>query len=118
MDILFWKNIQDLGERVDILQENTTLEMFGKVYDDTSLFHYFAGNNDVIEMIWRKHKTGMSNGTLSEAESKMPLLLLYPDKKGLSALDYAFQTQRQVNFSLMLEMLIPFNEICISKMML
>lgn len=56
MDILFWMNIDDLGSDAQIINDNTSLAQFNMVYDGYSLFHYFAGNVALIEMIHAKFK--------------------------------------------------------------
>ena len=49
MDIKFWKDIQDLGEKESLIRANFSLEYFNQVYEnETSLFHYFANNVKVI----------------------------------------------------------------------
>jgi hypothetical protein len=56
MDIQYWKNIVELGERAEDINENTELVQFNKIFNGYSLFHYFAANVNVIEMIHRKFK--------------------------------------------------------------
>jgi len=57
MDILFWKNmVEDLGAGADVINENTNLGMFNKVYNEVSLFQYFAENTEVIEMFNTRFK--------------------------------------------------------------
>ena len=51
MDLEFWGNITDLGEDTEEIRTNTKLHQFNQVYGEYSLFHYFAGNIDVIEML-------------------------------------------------------------------
>ena len=50
-DIVFWMNIKERGERADMIQKNTKLYQYNLVFGEYSLFHYFSGNVDVIEMI-------------------------------------------------------------------
>jgi len=64
MDILFWNNIVQLGEDVQMIKHNITLDSLNVVYDDHSLFHYFADNVDVIEMIHNKFLTAKAEGKL------------------------------------------------------
>jgi hypothetical protein len=56
MDILFWMNIEELGKDAELIAQNTVLSQFDMVYDGYSLFHYFASNVAVIEMIHRRYK--------------------------------------------------------------
>jgi len=48
----------------------------------------------------------------------MPLTLLHPDKNGKTALDLAIELERPKSFELMVDMLEPLNNYCLSKMML
>jgi hypothetical protein len=65
MDIQFWKNIVELGERADHIYENTELAQFNKIFNGYSLFHYFAANVDVIEMIHKKFKAAKDDHLLT-----------------------------------------------------
>jgi hypothetical protein len=42
MDNIFWKNINDLGERPGLINESTQLNHFNHLYSGQSLFHYFV----------------------------------------------------------------------------
>jgi len=56
MDILFWKNIlYDLNVSTEDIKKNLKLEMFNKVFGGCSMFHYFADNEDVIEIYHDKY---------------------------------------------------------------
>jgi len=46
------------------------------VYDGYSLFHYFAKNVDVIEMIHDKYLDFKENGMITHEEENMPLVML------------------------------------------
>jgi len=48
MDLLFWNNIKNLGLKPKQISKNTRLSQFNKIYNDYSLFHFFAGNTEVI----------------------------------------------------------------------
>ena len=56
MDLLFWTNIVELGEKTDIIIENTDLVMFNQIFNGYTLFHYFVPNPDVIEFVCKKYK--------------------------------------------------------------
>ena len=57
MDILFWKNlIEDLGKSGYKATANMKLEMFNKVYDDITLFHFFADDFEVIDWVHTEWK--------------------------------------------------------------
>ena len=51
MDLLFWKNIVDKNDDLDSIRQNVTYDRFETVYNGNSLFHYYAKNVDVIEII-------------------------------------------------------------------
>jgi hypothetical protein len=54
IDLVFWKNITDLGEKVEDISENTSLEQFNTIYGGISLIHHFADKVDIIQMIHDK----------------------------------------------------------------
>ena len=70
IDILFWMCIIDHHkEDVDIIKQYTSLDAFNKIYaNGQSLFHYFAHNVDVIEMLHRKFKDASFYKQLAESE--------------------------------------------------
>lgn len=39
-----------------MIKDNVSISSFNVVYDDHSLFHYFADNVDVMEMIHEKYQ--------------------------------------------------------------
>ena len=118
MDILFWMNIEELGKDAELIAQNTVLSQFDMVYDGYSLFHYFASNVAVIEMIHRRYKQAQEDGVLKQEEKNMPLVLLYPDNNGKTALDIAIEAERPKSFELMIDLLETFDNFCLSKMML
>ena len=48
----------------------------------------------------------------------MPLVMLHPDENGLTALDKAINCERPKSFELMIDLLEPFNNFSLSKMLL
>ena len=118
MDMLFWKNIVEKGENIETIEENTTLAQFNEVYDGYSLFHYFAENVNVIEMIHNRFLLASQDGLLTEEDKNMPLIMLHPDVNNRTALDLAIYLERPKSFELMINMLEPFNDTCLSKMLL
>ena len=88
------------------------------VYGDYSLFHYFADNVDVIEMIHEKFLNAKQDGNLKPSEVNTPLTLLHPDPKGKIALDVALEMNRPKSFELMIDMLTGYSEYMLSKLML
>jgi len=65
------------------------LKHFNKIYNDYSLFHFFAGNAEVIQIIYDMYKTAEENDELNADEKLIPILILTPDINGLTALDLA-----------------------------
>jgi hypothetical protein len=118
MDIIFWNNIVQLGEDADLIKHNISLSSLNVVYGDYSLFHYFADNVDVIEMIHEKFLNAKQDGNLKPSEVNTPLTLLHPDPKGKIALDVALEMNRPKSFELMIDMLTGYSEYMLSKLML
>ena len=56
MELLYWINIIALGEDDSIIVENTDLKKFNQLFDENTLFHYFAGKPEVIDAICRKYR--------------------------------------------------------------
>lgn len=92
MDILLWKCIVDLGNKPQLILENTELYQLSQTFDNNSLFHHFASYIDVMEMIHERFKdTKLSNG-FGPKEENIPLILLSQNKEGKTALDIALET--------------------------
>ena len=79
MNITFWKNIIDQGEDVSILKGNTTFSQFNQEFDGYTLFHYFAKDIDVIQMLHEKYLQLKNDDDTTKEELATPLILLYPD---------------------------------------
>ena len=79
MNLLFWRNIIQKGENTTTIAENTKLSQFNVVYNGYSLFHYFADNVNVIEMIHNRFRLAMQDNLLDEDEEDTPLIMLHPD---------------------------------------
>lgn len=65
MDLTFWMNIEGLGEDPEQIIENTNPENFNVIYDGSSLFHHFAGNQPVIEAIHEAYMSAKQDGLLT-----------------------------------------------------
>lgn len=105
MDILYWQNISQLGEKAEDINQNTELVQFNKIFNGYSLFHYFAANVDVIEMVHNKFKNAHEDNLLTRQDENMPLVILHPDDNGDTALEIALKKQRPKCFELMIDML-------------
>jgi hypothetical protein len=56
-------------EDTQLIKEHTSLSSFNKIYSEgQSLFHYFAHNLEVVEMLHRKFKEASFNNSLAESE--------------------------------------------------
>ena len=51
MNYTLWKNIHDLGEKPNIIKNSTTLLRYARTFNGRSFFHFFAKNQDIIEVI-------------------------------------------------------------------
>ena len=65
MDLLLWKNISDLGEKAEVISNNTTLSQFGRCYNEQTLFHYFVSNLDVIRDIHDRYYQARDNNAIT-----------------------------------------------------
>ena len=61
MDLILWKSISELGEQPQHIKSNTELLQFNQRFDENSLFHYFASNIQVIEMLHKRFKDAKHN---------------------------------------------------------
>jgi len=105
MDLLFWINMVELGESTDIIVENTDLVRFNSIFDEHSLFHYFASNPEVIEAMCKKYRNEAEQGVLNKEEKLMPLLILHPNKEGYTAIDASIMNHRPKSFKCMIDLL-------------
>lgn len=55
---------------------------------------------------------------VTKEDLNTPLMILSPDLNGYTALDLTLNSDRNLTFELMLDMLEDFKSICISKMMI
>jgi hypothetical protein len=118
MDIQFWNNIVQFGEDPEMIKHNITLDSMNLVYNGHSLFHYFADNVEVMEMIHEKFLNAKEEGYLKPSELHTPLTLLHPDPDGKIALDIALKMNRPKSFELMVDMLTSYSDFMLSKLML
>ena len=79
IDLQFWSDIQYLGLKPKQITKNTKLEHFNKIYNDHSLFHFFAGNAEVIQIFYDMYKEAEVNDDLKPDEKLIPLLILSPN---------------------------------------
>jgi hypothetical protein len=60
-DLAFWRDIEEQGNNVKLIEDNSNLDQFMQIFCEYSLFHKFAENVDIIEMIHRKFKTALDD---------------------------------------------------------
>ena len=51
MDLMLWRDINELGEKASMIDQICHLEHFNLIFEGISLFHYFSDNSDMIEII-------------------------------------------------------------------
>lgn len=115
---MFWYNLEHFSKDSEYVIKNIKLEHFSRIYNNYSLFHYFAENERVIKYVHYLYLSQLGEKMLNQREYHTPLVILKPDPQGHSALDLALMKQRIKSFELMLEMLEGFKCIMISKMMI
>ena len=86
MDILLWRNVQDLGSRPEDIMNLSSVDSINLNFSGNSLFHYFADDPDVIQIFYDKFKTEESKGTLTCCNENLPLQILNPNNEGFTAL--------------------------------
>jgi len=118
MDILFWLNVVQLGSDAEIIKQNITLSSFNIVYNGHSLFHYFAENVEVMDLLNDKFMMAFNQGKLKDSERNAPLTLLHPNPDGKTALDIAMEEHRPRCLEVMIELLSCYPKYMLSKMML
>lgn len=118
MDITFWKNVNELDCEPQVIAANTNFSNFNSVFNGHSLFHYFAKNQGVIEMLHQKYIELRDDEDVKKEDFNTPLMLLHPNLNGKTALDIAIDADRPVCFELFIDMLEDFENQCLSKMLL
>lgn len=108
-----------MGESVDLIIENTDLCKFNSVYNEFSMFHYFATKPDIIYAICKKYQAKKEHNELKENEILMPSLILHPNEHGMTALDLAVEKHRPKAFRYMIQLLAEVTQdFCLTKLML
>jgi hypothetical protein len=105
LDILLWRNIQDLGSRPEDINALCTLDTINLNFSGNSLFHYFADDPDVIQIFYDKYKIEEAKGTLTCHSENLPLQILNPNNQGYTALQIANQKQQPRSLEIMFMMI-------------
>lgn len=114
----FWRDVYRQRNNPKLLQETVTLESFMLNFNGQSMFHLFASNAEMIQIVYDKYMVAKANDTLTVAQYKMPLLILSPDVETQTAIYRCFQQESPRSFELMIRMLSPFHEYCLTQMIL
>jgi hypothetical protein len=117
INLLLWSQIEEMGSLTNLIRDNTRLDQFSVIYSEFSLFHFFAHNVEVIEMIHFVYKQNLEDELLTESQRQMPLVILHPDGQGRTAIDYAYSVERPRSADLMLDMLETYNDKSLSKLL-
>jgi len=90
IDLLFWGNMKSLGLKPNLIKANTKLLDFTKIFNDSSLFHYFSGDIDIIQIIYQKYKESEKNDDeFTGSIDLIPLMILNFHKNDKTALELA-----------------------------
>ena len=73
---------------LEYIKNCTNPTHYSFIFGDSSIFHYFAGETKVIEIIYDKFYSA-KNEVLDRDQKNIPLILLFPDNNGDTALEKA-----------------------------
>lgn len=65
MDVLLWKDINAIGESAELINKSCSIDSLNIGFSGVSLFHYFAPNANIIEVIRNKMVTESQGKILS-----------------------------------------------------
>ena len=86
MDVMIWKNLEDKGNQLSQIKQSTSIDSFNCKFNGSSLFHHFANNYHIIQLILEKIEMESDIRTLSATEKTLPLFILFPDDNNKTAL--------------------------------
>ena len=115
MDFLLWKNIQELGNKPEIIERSTELEMFSRTFNGQSFYHIFVINSEIIEVLHSKYFSKKLNDQLTKSNEFIPLTMLIQDHNGNNALELAHISQRPRSFELMIHQMSQFSDFAFSR---
>ena len=118
IDILLWKGINAVGETPELVDLLSNIDSLNHSFGGVSLFHYFAKDAKIIQVINNKMLKESSSGELSRTERTLPLQIVNPDNEGKTALYRAVANQSLRSFELMIEMMKDNSNLCITKTIL
>lgn len=93
MNVIYWRDIYALGCKPNDISGTFCLDWVNLNFQGNSLFHYFAGNSELIKLFYNKYRQEKGNGTISCSEEYLPLQILNPDNQGKTALLKAVENQ-------------------------
>ena len=56
MNIIYWRDINKLGENAAVIESTLQLEWFNLNFAGSSLFHYFAPNSEVVKLVFDQYE--------------------------------------------------------------
>jgi hypothetical protein len=87
-------------------------------FNSVSLFHFYSGNSDIIDVFSKKYFLEQSQGHMSQETQYFPLQILSRDQNNESALEGTIKNQSPKSFESMIKMISEFPNIPASKMFL
>lgn len=95
-----------------------SIQQLNKVFGQSSLFHYYCEESNVIEIITKKFLKLKATGQLNPDDRYFPLQILNPDQDNNTAIRKAVNVQNFKTVDCMMQLLVDFPEICLSKMIM
>ena len=81
---LLWKDIVSKENKAEVIDTSTLdiLRAFRVQYDGMSLFHHFADDSDIIQLVYKTYAQAREQGNFEEDSIKMmPLFILSHEDK-------------------------------------
>lgn len=94
------------------------IKQINLVFDGVSMFHYYAEKSRIIEIFCQMYLKCKDDGALSGTDFTFPLQILNPDFEAKTAIFLAVSSQSYKSLESMMEVLVDFPNIPLSKMFL
>lgn len=114
-ELVLWKDICRCQIDDQVIEKDTSLEMFNKILKDQSLFHFFSGDSEIIAAIHMKYVDSLKVKNQEHNLKQLPLVILKRDNQGKNALELARANQRPKAFELMVDCLSTLNNFFYTK---